>query len=367
MNNDLYIKVGGAGSADNDNWQRPSDWLPIPNIATGEQVVYALFAVYDVVGNYVSFSIQGNYTVDWGDGVTENFTSDSLASHQYSWSSVGSETSEGWRQALIKITPQIGQNIVQINFQRAHPSLSNGRVSQIVDLVINAVNVSSANLTIGGATVIFHRNLKRVWIKELGAITSAAFLFANCNSLQSVHLFNTSSVTNMTNMFNNCNSLKTVPLFNTSSVTNMASMFINCYSIESVPLFNTSSVTNMSSMFLACRVLQSIPLFVTSTLTNSTSMFNVCQSLVSVSINGIALTTTTTMFTSCTSMQKIVLSGLSRGVSLLNCQLSATALNDFFTSLGTASGSQTIIVTGNPGASTCDTTIATSKGFTVVI
>jgi len=34
--------------------------------------------------------------------------------------------------------------------------------------------------------------------------------------------------------------------------------------------------------------------------------------------------------------------------------------------LGTASGSQTITVTGNPGAGTCNTSIATAKGFTVV-
>ena len=55
------------------------------------------------------------------------------------------------------------------------------------------------------------------------------------------------------------------------------------------------------------------------------------------------------------------------GFSIANSQLSATSLNDLFTSLGTASGSQTITVTGNPGAPTCNTSIATSKGFTVVI
>ena len=38
-----------------------------------------------------------------------------------------------------------------------------------------------------------------------------------------------------------------------------------------------------------------------------------------------------------------------------------------FTSLGTASGSQTITITGNPGSATCNTFIATSKGYTVVI
>ena len=48
-------------------------------------------------------------------------------------------------------------------------------------------------------------------------------------------------------------------------------------------------------------------------------------------------------------------------------KMGATALNAMFTSLGTANGSQTITVTGNPGAATCDTSIATNKGFTVVV
>ena len=97
------------------------------------------------------------------------------------------------------------------------------------------------------------------------------------------------------------------------------------------------------------------------------SMFNNCTSISIVSFTTTALTTTTNMFNSCISIQRTILTGLTRGVSLLNCQMSATELNSFFNALGTASGAQTITVTGNPGASTCNTSIATTKGFTVVI
>jgi hypothetical protein len=47
--------------------------------------------------------------------------------------------------------------------------------------------------------------------------------------------------------------------------------------------------------------------------------------------------------------------------------LSAAALNQFFTDLPNPAPASplTIVVTGNPGAATCNTSIATAKGYTV--
>ena len=44
--------------------------------------------------------------------------------------------------------------------------------------------------------------------------------------------------------------------------------------------------------------------------------------------------------------------------------MDATALNQLFTDLPTVTA-KTIVVTGNPGAATCTTSIATAKGWTV--
>lgn len=49
-----------------------------------------------------------------------------------------------------------------------------------------------------------------------------------------------------------------------------------------------------------------------------------------------------------------------------NQQLSAAAINDLFTQLPPTVQTATIRVTGNPGAATCNPTIATSKGYLVV-
>jgi hypothetical protein len=67
------------------------------------------------------------------------------------------------------------------------------------------------------------------------------------------------------------------------------------------------------------------------------------------------------------SMETLILTGITRGFTIDDCNMSATAINALFTSLGNAVGSQTINVRRNPGSATCTTSIATSKGFTVVI
>ena len=55
------------------------------------------------------------------------------------------------------------------------------------------------------------------------------------------------------------------------------------------------------------------------------------------------------------------------GLNVSNCNLSASALNVMFEDLGTVSPSSGFIqVQGNPGALTCNTSIATAKGYVVI-
>ena len=330
-----------------DEWVRPSDWLPIPNIVTGEQVFYGLCMVHQDRANLVSLRFTGNYTVDWGDGVVENFASNVVAHHQYSWSSVGNVTSEGFRQALIKVTPQAGQNLTGINLQFKHPLMGGGNLknSIFIDMVMNLPQLASgASIVLGGTVSIRHAFVERLNIMSIGSATSLSSLCQLFFKLQKFQIGDTSNVTIMQSMFYNCYNLTTVPLFNTANVTNMNSMFFNCVTLTILPLFNTANVTNMANMFQNCQVLKSVTL-------NLSSVSSVLASTFALTVN----------------IETLILSGCRYGFNIANNEMSASALNALFTSLGTAVGSQTITITGNPGASTCDTTIATSKGFTVVI
>ena len=56
------------------DWVRPSTWLTLPTVNSNEDKIVGLFAIFEE-SNFVALQIQGNYTVDWGDGLVENFNS----------------------------------------------------------------------------------------------------------------------------------------------------------------------------------------------------------------------------------------------------------------------------------------------------
>ena len=78
-------------------------------------------------------------------------------------------------------------------------------------------------------------------------------------------------------------------------------------------------------------------------------------------------TTSSRPFGGCNFLEELILPNCQSGFSIIDCRMGATALDALFTSLGTASGTQTITITGNPGAASCTTSIATNKGYTVVV
>jgi hypothetical protein len=118
-------------------------------------------------------------------------------------------------------------------------------------------------------------------------------------------------------------------------------MFNSCYSLASVPLLNTAAGTNFTTMFNSCFSLTSVPLFVTSG--GSTNYAN--------------------MFSTCSSLKSAALSGTANTISYASCELSAAELNKIYTGLATAT--KTITVSNNWGTASDDTTIATTKNWTV--
>jgi surface protein len=328
----------------------------------------------------------------------------------------GTGTLLPYKQAIVTVTPQAGQNLTAINLNVRFSTLPvRVYATGWLDLAISGPNFSASGLVVGG-TIVDHAYLERAHLLNIGSCTSMSSMFNGCFALQSVPLFNTAAVTTMASMFSNCTSLQSVPLFNTAAVTNMLSMLQSCSSLQSVPLFNTAAVTTMAAMFNGCRSLQSVPLFNTAAVTTMGNMFSNCSSLQSVPLfNTAAVTTMSSMFANCTSLQSVPLfntaavttmasmfSGcsslqsvpalntdavsssanfgsmfltcrsLSRveakefnfTFSVANCKLSGAALDEIYTNLPTVVG-QTITVTGNYGTATHDPTIATGKGWTV--
>ena len=179
-------------------------------------------------------------------------------------------------------------------------------------------------------------------------------------------MLDTSQGTTFTYMFNGCTKLATVPQLDTSQGTTFTCMFSSCASLTSVPALDTSKSTGFAYMFYNCSSLTSVPALDTSKSTTFADMFYNCSSLATVpQLDTSRGTDFAYMFYNCSSLTQIGIYGFRYSISISDCKLDADALNAFFTQAGTASGSQTITITGNPGAEACDKSIATNKGWTV--
>ena len=137
--------ISGGSTPSPAPWVRPTDWLPLPTVTETDQKFVGLHAVYPDA-NFVALSAAGDYTVDWGDGVVENFASSTVAQHEYNYDTydVGGTTlcSRGYKQAVVTVTPQAGQSLTFLNLHQRHSALTVQYSSGFLD-----IDLSSASLT----------------------------------------------------------------------------------------------------------------------------------------------------------------------------------------------------------------------------
>lgn len=203
---------------------------------------------------------------------------------------------------------------------------------------------------------------------NVSVLTDVNNMFAYCESLESVELFDTSKVTNFSSMFVGCRSLREIPNFNFSRGNNFSSVFSLCSSILTLPKFDFINATNMFESFGQMHSLKSISFLRGPSAANVScqNLFSVCPSLGSVS--GFTLSgnpNLSSMFFECHSLSDAVFYDTNASISYLNCNLSPTALNNIFTNLGLTGSGKTINITGNWGACGCNRSIAQAKGWSV--
>ena len=212
-------------------------------------------------------------------------------------------------------------------------------------------------------------SLETIPLLDTSIVTNMSYMFDTCNSLTTIPQLDTSSVLYMHYMFDECISLITIPLIDMSNATNTAYMFRGCVLLEEVPLLDILNVTNTQHMFDTCNSLTTIPQLDLTSCISMEGMFNSCTSISTIDlINAGVVSNTDTTLLGCLELDTITIGNLKYNITLPNTnKLTATALNALFTSLGdVTSSSKTITITGSLGASTCDQTIATAKGWVVV-
>ena len=127
------------------------DWPDIESLVSdGDEKIVIQSAVFETGSNFLGFRVQGAYTVDWGDGVIENFADDADCGHFYTSSDfpASSGSSRGYKVATATVTPQGGQQLTTFEFGVFNPPSPAvaGTVSTALDIRLAGGNFTNVRV-----------------------------------------------------------------------------------------------------------------------------------------------------------------------------------------------------------------------------
>lgn len=263
--------------------------------ALSDNQIYGTYAVYNNNSNWVAFNITtnggGGYTVDWGDGTTNNYNTNVTSSHQYTTSSFNTLSSslyDGAKLTQIKVTLSgSATSFATVTFTTV-PTPTTGSFNpasttipnQWLSIAMAGSNVTSLILA-NSASPASSTFLEKFYYSGSNKITSFASMFTSCYSLTEVTDLFMGSGSSYTSMFSTCTKLKKLPIINVNNATDLTSMFSGCSNLETVTFASASNVTNWSNTFQNCYNLLNInnDNFSTTTIGGLQNTFNNCNKL----------------------------------------------------------------------------------------
>ena len=383
-------------------WQPRPDWIYIPAVDSEVNLLYT-----DEGYPLVQFNatMVGGYTVEiygGADGTTLLSSTNMATNTVFSTLltvGAGKPCNQSYTTFRVRVFRQDTANpFLGFGFRNAE-SLSNFVVANTSCRILKTGNMPGFNAFAGGSFA--NQGIEYIEMGNYDVLTSLAVLatasirlrkykggnfpavtiidrvLQNCSILEEIEIGDLSAVTNAPQPFAIA-SIKKITLGNIIGSTNMANFFNGCLSLEEVTMGNITGGTtgSMSEFFQACRSLKS---FTIGTISGSNSVAFQSSQLFSLKEFEIpSLKVTRLALTGISSTQRSPIeyveinwagsdySGISPQIDLRSNNLSATELDRIFTALPTVTA-KTINVAGNVGSSTCDTTIATAKGWTVTI
>jgi hypothetical protein len=377
-------------SASCDKYIRPSDWIPLPDVVDGEDKFVGLFHVRDDGAmDRIAIRFAGKYTVDWGDGVVENYNANQSAEHQYDFGSLPNEnlTKEGYKQVIIIVVPQAGERLTSITLNM---SLSNGaRNNSFSDAKFSADTLTTlynairgqfllknfefvgSSLEDAGLAFSFCVQLERIKISDVSKITHAAsFLNGTLNLKEAVFGGDFASLVNASNMFSSSN-LQEIDI-SLPVATNLYQFASGCTRLRKITFreLNQNPI-NMSYAFGLAGHLEEIEYGETINLTGS------CQQTFLSSYNLKKVPTLNLdnvddswrMFEGSQNLVEIDLVNIKASISLRHTGLSKNTLVNIFNNLIDMGEEREIDIRGCFGAgelTDTDVAIATNKNWTVI-
>jgi hypothetical protein len=370
-----YATRIGEITTSSAGWNPPDDWgwdAAAAQVDDGDNAFVGIYACFHDIPNHAAFkaTFSGTATVDWGDGsAPEAVTSGVGISHEFNYAGITAAVSANGFKSATVIFQATGDFSI-VNFDEKHASDRANSTAHWICLKIRSnytgatpfqlqqFNSRLTNLRLidFGTSLEVRLYLTFYTMRSLSKLiynfgnntttVAAAYVFFTCGL--SDYDWNSDDWSNFTVLdymwqqaLGGSNYYLDIAI---DSCTSLYSTFRQSDIFSSVKFTNSGSVTNLSYTIYNSNSILYFEMDDASGVTNTASF----------------------LYTAGNNLKGLILTGLTVGIDISNQPMSATALDAFFTSLGTASGSQTITITGCIGAATCDTSIATNKGFTVV-
>ena len=374
---DLYIKVKSAEAS--TGWTRPTEWIALPAVAT--KTLYGLYLVFENSPNTLSVLAKGagDMEIDWENDGTIVTSNGSIQSYTYDYASLGGDVN-------VYTEDGSNRNYKQVIFKMEHiANFTNGAYTRLDSN--NGINdggshqFADINADFNGVSTRFHlsRDKKQPYLRMLKVTdvgTNTRFWYGQQDLDLKVfdvpspfspeyQSFNRTTIAHGLNDLNPSGASCLID-FKCVSVNNIG----GSRDLDGASLGFCNNINSTESTSFAFNADVNILGTVTLTDTNFQRAFQNCttKKLIFASLPSQPTNTTANggCFIGMVNLEEIILPGFELGFSIEGSKMGATALDAMFTSLGTASGTQTITITGNPGAATCTTSIATTKGYIVV-
>ena len=382
-------------------WVRPSDWIAIPDLTAANERFYGVVAVFENGYNQVSVTITNlSANINWGDGtsVVSNggqqrkvYNYSTLSATIYQW-----PDGRNYKMALVDIT-RVGGAIASIDFWDQTPINSRGG-NNFLDINCSLPNCSTLRLGLASNNVksMSYCQRLRVWNRPAGhnaqsvchsmkSLRSLQYPYSAIDSfngfgyatgaLENVGDVNLPNATGLVNVWI-YSSIKKHGNLTCNSVT--SSFIAYCKDNNQLTEFGNvtaTSCTTLSECWMFCKVMTKIGVINTPLCQSLDFTFYECALLEGIEFaNCAAITNTSNCYGLCNSLSWVIMPNLTRGINFNSSAMGNYGMNLFANSIGTASGAQTITITGTPfGAlvTAADATalairaVMTGKGYTI--
>jgi len=290
------------------SWVRPSHWIDMPTIASGEHKCAFLFAVpsgdqngEDSLSRYFALNAYGSqlstnsyvtdFSIDWGDGSTDYVNQSGgrpamPIEHEFEFSSLSESTEfvdngRKYRQAMVVLEANSGVYSFDFKYYKNHGGYSrNVKKLNILEFDINLPDATQLTANHNNGYMMDLQLLKKARVHAPSASHFSA-LFDYASNLEQLDMYSGTmpNLTGIQYMFRNCG-LAQLPSFDTSSVAGAKGAFSQMSNVKNFPsgFYSFDNITDCTNLFYRSSFEQ-IHFDIPSTVTVMRSMFSASSNL----------------------------------------------------------------------------------------